>query len=174
MWPDSEFEDAARQERQEEMDELERLSQEHEEGQEDEQVSTADWHEPFGRYKYGSEPNSPSAAVAKAGHLRNSASAQPTKVDQETSWDCPICTLPQPANDRAFNEHIDSCLSRQTIKDAVAEADVETPPALSSRASPEVMPAGKPKVSNAGAKRKASGGDIVGASGRRQKKLFFA
>jgi len=34
-------------------------------------------------------------------------------------WECPICSSPQPADERAFNEHIDACLSRQTIKDIV-------------------------------------------------------
>ncbi|KAM0478163.1 hypothetical protein ACHAPX_005352 [Trichoderma viride] len=38
---------------------------------------------------------------------------------QEEWWDCPICLRPQAANERQFNEHIDLCLSRQTIRDAV-------------------------------------------------------
>lgn len=36
-------------------------------------------------------------------------------------WDCPICCRPQAPNERTFNEHIDLCLSRQTIRDAVQE-----------------------------------------------------
>ncbi|RGP72766.1 DNA polymerase kappa subunit [Fusarium sporotrichioides] len=45
----------------------------------------------------------------------------PTKVDavEEQWWDCPICSRPQAANERQFNEHIDLCLSRQTIREAV-------------------------------------------------------
>ncbi|KAF2643284.1 DNA-directed polymeras-like protein kappa [Massarina eburnea CBS 473.64] len=37
----------------------------------------------------------------------------------EAQWTCPICILPQPPNDTTFNSHIDFCLSRQTIKEAV-------------------------------------------------------
>ncbi|PHH92476.1 hypothetical protein CDD83_7224 [Cordyceps sp. RAO-2017] len=40
---------------------------------------------------------------------------------KEDWWDCPICRRPQAANERRFNEHIDLCLSRQTIRDAVQE-----------------------------------------------------
>jgi len=182
VWPDEEFEEAARQERQEEIDELERLSQEQEQQQayeNDPQNPTADWHEPFGRYKYGSEPNSP----AKHGQVRNEGAAPRGKDEQEQLWDCPICQLPQPANDRDFNGHIDLCLSRQTIREAVAEAHSSTD---SSRASPEVSTVpGRPRsafVSSMGtraaSKRKAAASvsSIPGANtigGRKQKKLFF-
>lgn len=187
VWPDAEFEDAARQERQEEMEELERLSQEHQEQDpgnlEDISSLTADWHEPFGRYKYGSEPNSP-AAIAKAGHLRNQGVA-PSDKQQEVYWDCPICQLPQPANDKDFNSHIDLCLSRQTIKEVVAEAGASSAPSptISSRPSPEPTGPGRPNSatgsSNSRTKRKAStsrssissANDPAGA--RKQKKLFF-
>ncbi|KIW72471.1 hypothetical protein PV04_00661 [Phialophora macrospora] len=190
VWPDTEFEDAARQERQDEMEELERLSQEQEHPQQqahdptfDADVgegypSTADWHEPFGRYKYGSEPNSP-VTVARAGHLRNQGAAPtPSKQNAVQLWECPICQLPQPANDRDFNHHIDLCLSRQTIKEAVAETDVP-PRATSSRLSPEpVLPKRSQSTNstNGKAKRKAAGsisepGDFV--PGRKQKRLFF-
>ncbi|KAI9785571.1 MAG: hypothetical protein M1816_000382 [Peltula sp. TS41687] len=39
-------------------------------------------------------------------------------------WDCPICFRPQAANDKQFNDHIDYCLSRQTIKEAVKHSSV--------------------------------------------------
>ncbi|OCT46647.1 DNA polymerase kappa [Cladophialophora carrionii] len=190
VWPDAEFEDAARQERQEEMDELERLSQEQERRQQhadeagfdadlgEEHTSTADWHEPFGRYKYGSEPNSP-ASVAKAGHLRNQGAAPSARKQNATQlWECPICQLPQPANDRDFNHHIDLCLSRQTIKEAVAETDGPSR-GTSSRSSPEVVVPGRSRLTNTTngkAKRKAAGSRSVPgevAPGRKQKKLFF-
>lgn len=181
VWPDSEFEEAARQERQEEMEDLHRLSQEQEQEHdevEDPTGSTADWHEPFGRYKYGSEPNSP----AKHGRLPN-ARPPTSDVKGEQLWDCPICRQPQPALDKAFNDHIDSCLSRQTIKEAVAQAEVDTaigssvPPfnktssTDSARASPEISSStlAKRKSEN-GAKRKNS---APGDSQRKQKRLFF-
>ncbi|KAL8817930.1 MAG: hypothetical protein Q9191_008051 [Dirinaria sp. TL-2023a] len=52
------------------------------------------------------------------------ASSKPKKDEpkEEASWPCPICGLPQAAQDQAFNTHIDFCLSRQTIKD-VARGD---------------------------------------------------
>ncbi|KAK5460837.1 hypothetical protein LTS15_002900 [Exophiala xenobiotica] len=186
VWPDSEFEEAARQERQEEMDELERPSQDQEQQQayenDEPQNPTADWHEPFGRYKYGSEPNSP----AKHGQVRNKGAASSKhKDEQEQLWNCPICQLPQPANDRDFNGHIDLCLSRQTIREAVAEAHHTSTD--SSHASPEVpvAVAGRPRSAlgssmgtRAASKRKAAasisspaGADAMG--GRKQKKLFF-
>ena len=171
VWPDAEFEDAARQERQEEMNEVERLSQEQEHGV-DEHSSTAEWHEPFGRYKYGSEPNSPAPAIAKAGHLRNQGASP--KAPEEILWDCPICQLPQPANDRDFNGHIDLCLSRQTIKEVVAEgADavhgIPSRPELEASSLP-----GRPRSANSmTGKRKANVENDAAGNGRRQKKLFF-
>ena len=39
----------------------------------------------------------------------------------EEWWDCPICLRPQEASEKEFNEHIDLCLSRQTIRDVVQE-----------------------------------------------------
>ncbi len=163
VWPDEEFEEAARQERRDEMDELERLSQEQEHGAFDGPPafeSTAAWHEPFGTYKYGSEKNSPIKPQPLA------------PVQQEEIWDCPICMVPQPANDRDFNTHIDHCLSRQTIKEAVANSVLKPPETSGRTATPEV-PA-RPK-SAAGNKRKASGTNgIALEDGQRQKKLFFA
>ncbi|KAL7791636.1 hypothetical protein V8C43DRAFT_59257 [Trichoderma afarasin] len=48
---------------------------------------------------------------------------------EEDWWECPICLRPQTANERQFNEHIDLCLSRQTIRDAVqADDPKETKP----------------------------------------------
>lgn len=37
----------------------------------------------------------------------------------EKLWDCPVCLRPQAADEKAFNNHIDLCLSRQTIRDAI-------------------------------------------------------
>ncbi|KAF3204299.1 hypothetical protein TWF106_010255 [Orbilia oligospora] len=64
---------------------------------------------------------------------------------EEVYWPCPICDLPQVAEDRTFNDHVDFCLSKQTIREAVREGDGErdttpTAPPLgraSASASPE-------------------------------------
>ena len=46
-------------------------------------------------------------------------------------WTCPICSLPQPPDDSTFNAHIDFCLSRDTIKEAVkSTAPTPPPPSL--------------------------------------------
>lgn len=52
----------------------------------------------------------------------NKEEAEPT---EEEWWDCPICGRSQAVNERAFNEHIDLCLSRQTIRDAVQADEPE-------------------------------------------------
>lgn len=49
----------------------------------------------------------------------NPASKAPQTPDEW--WECPICSRPQPADERQFNSHIDACLSRQTIRDAVQQ-----------------------------------------------------
>ena len=148
VWPDAEFEEAVRQERQDEIDELERLSQEHEiDGR---AFATADWHEPFGRYRGVSEPPSPEKRDMQAGK-------------REDLWDCPICQMPQNAHERTFNEHVDLCLSRQTIKEAVADAVKPSPDRLSAE-----VP-NRPR--SAAGKRKLKSDDSVD---HRQKRLFFA
>jgi DNA polymerase kappa len=45
----------------------------------------------------------------------------PSTVEEGEFWDCPVCARPQPADERQFNEHIDLCLSRQTIRDTVQQ-----------------------------------------------------
>ena len=148
VWPDADFEEAARQERQDEMDEVQRLSQAYEAHSGD--FATADWHEPFGRYKYGSLPPSP---------VKRDPQAEKT----EDLWDCPICQVPQSAHERTFNEHVDLCLSRQTIKEAVADAVKPLPDKLSAE-----VP-NRPR--SAAGKRKLKSEDSVD---HRQKRLFFA
>lgn len=46
----------------------------------------------------------------------------------EQWWDCPICVRPQLADERQFNDHLDLCLSRQTIRDAVQRDTARSPP----------------------------------------------
>ncbi|OCK77925.1 DNA-directed polymeras-like protein kappa [Lepidopterella palustris CBS 459.81] len=101
VWPEAEFEQAARQEREDEMNELEALSQELQ------------------------EQKVPDTAIVSAEMvsrpLRKALSPTRGEFIEETEelWDCPICLFPQIAEDRSFNAHVDFCLSRQTIKDAV-------------------------------------------------------
>lgn len=100
VWPEAEFEEAARQELHDDMNELERLSQE-EQREENNR-----------RRKHGREilPNPPKQEAADDTDEGRPAAEY---------WDCPICARPQVASDREFNDHIDFCLSRQTIKEVV-------------------------------------------------------
>lgn len=90
------FEQAAREERQEEMDDLERLSQE---------MSLS--------ARFNDNGNGDAVPAA------SSSSSTKKPESNPVYWDCPICSRPQPADDRTFNGHVDFCLSRQTIKEAV-------------------------------------------------------
>ncbi|MCJ1421278.1 hypothetical protein MMC32_007640 [Xylographa parallela] len=99
VWPEAEFEEAARQERVDEMNELERLSQE--------EIVGDDYQNP-------------------QGFTSSSSLGQDELEKQEIFWDCPICQKSQKANDKEFNEHIDHCLSRQTIKEAVKDIPIES------------------------------------------------
>ncbi|KAJ6015933.1 hypothetical protein N7540_010524 [Penicillium herquei] len=45
--------------------------------------------------------------------------AKPINSPPPPQWDCPICGRAQAADDRIFNDHVDFCLSRQTILQAV-------------------------------------------------------
>jgi DNA polymerase kappa len=82
--------------------------------------------------------------------------------EEEELWDCPICSRPQVPNERQFNEHIDLCLSRQTIRNAVQEDGQVVAPARSATPS-------EPKRTRTVERKKAprNGADP------RQKKLFF-
>ena len=121
VWPEEEFEEAARQERQDEMNEMELLSQE-------DQLSSSNNPEEANRgHKHGRE-------ILPNPTPKNDVSRPPAEAEEEF-WDCPICARPQPADDKAFNEHIDYCLSKQTIKEAVKETPLafERPPSTGKR-----------------------------------------
>ncbi|KAI1328918.1 hypothetical protein F5Y16DRAFT_137963 [Xylariaceae sp. FL0255] len=87
----------------------------------------------------------------------------------EEWWDCPICARPQPADERRFNDHLDHCLSRQTIRDTVQRDSTDSPPLPAD--TPPTAKRMKPTSTVADKRRgrpaSASAGDP------RQKKLFF-
>lgn len=91
-----------------------------------------------------------SQEIAKRRHHGKEIVPNPKKeaTPEEEWWDCPICSRPQSANEKNFNEHIDLCLSRQTIRDAVQETTEggsrdHTPP-------PKKMKLGGDKLKNGG------------------------
>ena len=87
--------------------------------------------------------------------------AQP--VEEEEWWDCPICGRPQSADERQFNEHIDLCLSRQTIRDAVQEDAGDKEKKVGNSVPPET------KRAKFGEKKKAKKAERDG----KQTKLMF-
>lgn len=86
----------------------------------------------------------------------------PTQEPEER-WDCPICSRPQPTDERLFNEHIDLCLSRQAIRDTVQKDYVRNPNSTAD------MPAPK-RLKGAGEKKRNRGSTPADP---RQTKLFF-
>lgn len=153
VWPGTEFEEAAGQEREDEMNEVEALSQRYEE-----EHSNADQATPARRHGKEILPNP-------------TPSTQPSTskdILEGDVWACPICARPQAANDRAFNEHIDLCLSRQTIADAVKDTTFE---AVSVVSRPDLATSGK--LASRKRPRQASRGPAE-SSGNVQKKLFFS
>lgn len=155
IWPDEEFEDAARQERQEEAEELERMSQE------------LNAYNPDGapseKRRYGN-------GFAWRSVLEEEQRARAENEEDEKSsaleqWFCPICSVPQPADERAFNEHIDGCLSRQTIKEIVRTVDEPAEPRKSVL---NPMPANTAKRKRVRPPHKA-----LESGDKRQKRAFF-
>ncbi|KAJ5681356.1 uncharacterized protein N7477_001296 [Penicillium maclennaniae] len=69
-------------------------------------------------------------------------------------WECPICGRPQVADDRVFNDHMDFCLSRQTIREVVDDTSQEEASIFARR------------------KRKPTQTSTVDSNAR-QKRLFF-
>ncbi|KAF0323742.1 DNA-directed polymerase [Colletotrichum asianum] len=93
----------------------------------------------------------------------------PTKEDapvEEDMWDCPICNRPQAPDERQFNEHIDLCLSRQTILEAMQE---DAPPAAGSRSVTPDLKKAKPS----GEKKRGRPPTRLSSNDPRQKKLCF-
>lgn len=185
-WPDEEFEDAARQEREDEMDELERLSQDQtlHEGEEtsikgtvkhDVDTNSYDIDTP-NQERQAFETRKHDNGFAWRLHLEEERAAERAEAAAEQSvkdaqkkdekWDCPICSLPQPAEDKRFNEHIDSCLSKQTIKEIVKTT-------TSPSASPSLQPQG---INSVGKKRgrPPKGGESGQQDVKRPKKAFFS
>ncbi|KAI4240910.1 MAG: hypothetical protein LQ352_007545 [Teloschistes flavicans] len=129
VWPEDEFEVAAREERQEELSQLEQLSQEYEQqsSQIDQSATRSQKkasEEADRRLRREKETDIP--AYPKKDYRGDSSqpTSNPLGGEKEQIWHCPICSRPQIASDKDFNAHVDFCLSRQTIKEAVDEAPV--------------------------------------------------
>jgi DNA polymerase kappa len=111
------------------------------------------------------EMESLSQEVDKRRHHGKEILPNPKKESaaEEEWWDCPICNRPQTPREKEFNIHIDLCLSRQTIREAVHE--ISEAPRSTERTS---VPNKKTKFSNEKSK------DKTGVKGDpKQKRLFF-
>ncbi|KAF9876850.1 impB/mucB/samB family protein [Colletotrichum karsti] len=86
---------------------------------------------------------------------------------EDEMWDCPICNRPQAPDERQFNEHIDLCLSRQTILEAVHE---DAPPPQASRSTTPDLSKAKP---NGEKKKRGRPPGRPSTNDPRQKKLCF-
>ena len=138
------FEDAERQERLDELEALESLSQELE------------------------------AEREKRRHHGKEVVPNPKRKDdvvvEEEWWDCPICGRPQQTSEKMFNEHIDLCLSRQTIRDVVQESgSVGVGGGKEREREREGTPSGK----GDGKRLRSSGNGIDKGRDPKQRKLFF-
>ena len=175
--PEEDFEEAARQERQDEMNELERLSQEKDPNGSDFLTAEERLEEANRRHKHGRAilPNpdptyrGPNSSVG----FQKPATNPVPPANEEPFWPCPICARPQSANDKDLNDHIDFCLSKQTIKEVARE----TSPSPSAWEQPVLDGRGKENSNGSGSgsgrgrpkgKRKS---EAVGERGN--KRLFF-
>ncbi|KAK5634868.1 hypothetical protein RRF57_010581 [Xylaria bambusicola] len=82
---------------------------------------------------------------AEQGSVHETIPATTLDVEAEQCWDCPICGRPQLADERRFNDHLDSCLSRQTIRDTVQRDTTESPPPLMETSSTKRIKSGLEK-----------------------------
>ena len=143
VWPEGEFEEAARHEREDEMNEIEQLSQELQDLESTEKTVTVD-----------PSPSTIIRSKHKALENLNAETPQRQNHYNNHSWSCPICGRSQPGNDKTFNAHIDYCLSRQTIKEAAARetspapapAPAPAPQKTSSSSSPPISLSLKPEA----------------------------
>ncbi|KAF2476557.1 DNA polymerase kappa [Lindgomyces ingoldianus] len=149
VWPESEFEEAARQERNDEMNELEKLSQEQE-------------------HVNANNPLNPANSEIQT---------QDPDPDPDP-WICPICSLPQSPDDSSFNSHIDFCLSRQTIKETIKATAPVSMISTSTNAKPRPSPALASSAKNKGKRGRpkneaGSGSKDNFEKGREKRRAFF-
>ncbi|PNS14224.1 DNA polymerase kappa [Sphaceloma murrayae] len=145
-WPDEEFEDAARQERDEELQALEELSQEHDARDKSTKPADDEERRAFEERKHDNgfawralleEERANCRALNKTnlsqlpsggddGTAIMRRTGRPADGEEEV-WDCPVCGLAQKAEERAFNAHIDACLSRGAIKEVLQTEEPTEP-----------------------------------------------
>lgn len=199
QWPDDEFEDAARQEQQEEMEAVEQLSQEHEaqtnlnlgdsDNEEERKAFEVRKHDNgFAWRALLEEERANNRALSKASlnHIdpfaptQNTASQSNIKAEEEM-WDCPVCGLAQVADERSFNAHIDTCLSKGAIKEALKTEESKTTDNLSLAPSDNIHTKKRSHSARAGSSSGSATGTSRGkkmggsdSASKRARRPFFA
>lgn len=122
----------------------------------DHEIGPEEAFESSARQEVQDEMNDLEQLSQEAAHLPDegepSGAADPDSPPAQ--WECPICGRPQVADDRVFNDHVDFCLSRQTIREVVEDTSQEEVSAPACR------------------KRKPTQPSTVDSDSR-QKRLFF-
>jgi len=152
VWPEAEFEEAARQERNDEMNELEKLSQE-----------------------YSEVTSQMNSKPTKETPERDDPTRMEEAKEEKAAWICPICSIPQSPDDKAFNDHIDFCLSRQTIKETVKSTLEPKKPMIASQllfARPSVATPAKAIGKRGRPKNEKTGAETD--RGREKRRAFFS
>ncbi|KAJ6104024.1 hypothetical protein N7523_010344 [Penicillium sp. IBT 18751x] len=122
----------------------------------DHEIGPEEAFESAARQEFQDEMNDLEQLSQETAHLPDEGESIST-IDPHSppaQWECPICGRPQVADDRLFNDHVDFCLSRQTIREVVDDTSQEEASVPASR------------------KRKPTQTSTVD-SNTRQKRLFF-
>ncbi|KAJ5201373.1 uncharacterized protein N7498_006036 [Penicillium cinerascens] len=123
----------------------------------DHEIGPEEAFETSARQEVQDEMNDLEQLSQEAADLPDSAgpsSAVDLLKSQPAQWECPICGRPQVADDRVFNDHVDFCLSRQTIREVVEDTSQGVPSVPATRKRKSTQPS-------------SADGDP------RQKRLFF-
>jgi DNA polymerase kappa len=139
-----------------------------------------DWQRPYGElvneYELGLNGEPLNRIEAEPSHCRHGKEIVPNPKKRATEpegnekwWECPICGRPQEANEKALNDHVDLCLSRQIILETV-QKDSLRQSELMSGMHPR---SGSPSLGQLKASKGRKRGRASSDSDPRQKKLSF-
>ncbi|KAJ5109515.1 hypothetical protein N7456_006190 [Penicillium angulare] len=92
----------------------------------DHEIGAEEAFEAAARQEIQDEMNDLEQLSQEAGNTNEVSETNESNDTQQAQWECPICCRAQIADDRIFNDHVDFCLSRQTIRQ-VAQDTRETP-----------------------------------------------
>lgn len=97
----------------------------------DHEIGVEEAFETAARQEIQDEMNDLEQLSQEAANLPDSAAVDES-TEPQPQWECPICGRSQPADDRIFNDHVDFCLSRQTIRQVAQDtSDVPEQSSLS-------------------------------------------